>query len=1158
RANPGVTSVVLLYGGHLAVGSPASAPRSWGSNNGASKYPGGSLSIRQTGSSRNNGIQTNAIAPLPAAAFTIAKTATPSIAGPGDQITYKVTVTNTGGTTGTATFTDDYDNGLTNVSTPAGCTNNSPSAGQMTCTTTPALAPNSSQTFTYTANLPTAFSGATGVSPCAAGQYKVSNTATFATGTNVTTGTGPASASVCVNAASSFSITKTPRSTTAAAGTNVTYDVVVTNTGSAPGATSFTDNYNDAASTVTLPTNCTDATSGTDKKFTCTTGTINPGQTETVTYTMKMPTSFTGPPTVTCTNGGYAVVNQVTVTGGASTTGTVCVTASPHFTITKTAGSLTSAVNGIVTYTVTVSNDGSGPGTATFTDNYNDNATAVIPLASGCVDSTLGTDKKFTCTTGTINPGAQQVFTYDIKMPPSFTGTPSGCANGGFPVTNTATLASGGTPASATVCVDASPTFTLKKTPRTTTAAAGANVTYDVVVTNNGSAPGSTTFTDNYNDAASTVTLPTSCTDSTSGTDKKFTCTTGTINPGQTETITYTLKMPTTFTGTPSGCTNGGYPVVNTVAVTGSSSDSATVCVAAAPQMGIVKTGTVAFDNNGDQIISYTISYSNTGPAEANAVTITDQLPAGTAFDSCTGGCTTAGSPTTVTWAVAPVAPLTGTGSVQLKVKVTTNQACSISNVAQVNLGGVPAATSAASVVNVTPVPDPSTAKSNGSAIGVQVKTKGLLQLAVGLLNAVVTGSGNSQVLLIGQTSSSQTGLGGPTTNEAHLLNLNLTGIINTGIIRETSASVVTAAPAETRQTSTSEVASVCLVPVAGICTVKSDTVRAVASTMANGSFSGVSAAGSTIENLYVAGIAVPVDLSQTTKIPLSAALFGKDSYVAINERTSSAGLVNGKYTADLTVSMIHVKITNLALIGALDVVVAQASAHSEFGKTLVCGSTAPNRSVSGHAYTAKLYTGPLLADLLLGYVQIAPSGGAESEHVAGVVIPSTGVAVNAQAADSSAAGSYTSTASTSRSWAEVAGDATKPACVLSYVTDCVVKATLIRSEARSNADSGGSTSTDTGTSLVGLRVLGIPIAATPDPNTTIALPGIGFIILNEQFCDNGAAVSHTCSAAGHTGITVRAVRVVVTVANNLLHLTPGVELIVAEAHADTTFGGLT
>ncbi|MCW2856732.1 MAG: hypothetical protein JWR52_2347, partial [Marmoricola sp.] len=820
---------------------------------------------------------------------------------------------------------------------------------------------------------------------------------------------------------------------------------------------------------------------------------------------------------------------------------------------TKTPRSTTAAAGGQVIYDVVVHNGGTGPGSTSFTDNYDDSA-SVVTLPSTCHDSTTPAgDKQFTCTTGVINPGQSETITYTMQMPASFTGSPIGCVNGGYPVFNHITGPAG--TADAAVCVTAAPTITVVKTARVATAAPGAEVTYDVVATNGGTGPGSTTFTDNIDDSASIGTLPSTCQDTTTPAgDKQFTCTTGVINPGQSETITYTVFMPPSFTGTPAGCDNGGYPVVNRVATIDSSRSSTTVCVTATPTLGLVKTGSLTVNNNGDQIITYTINYSNTGTAEAQAVTITDPVPTGTVFVSCSNGCTSAGSPATATWTIGTVAPLTGSGSVILTVRVTTNQSCSISNTAQIRTGGVVAGTSNTTTTNITPVPDPTTAKSNGSAIGIQVKAKGLLQLVVGLLNVVVTGSGNNQVLTAGQTSSSQTGPGGPTANEQHLASLNLIGILSAGVLRETSSSVVTAAPAETRQTSTSEVAGVCLVPVAGVCTVQADVVRAAASTQANGYFAGVSSAGSTITNLRVANTVVPVDLNQTTTIPLNALIFGSNSYVAINERTQSSGLSNGRYAADLTVSMIHVKITNLALVGALDIVVAQATAHSDFPRTLVCSGSS-NQSVSGDALIAKLYTGPLLADLTQGFVQISPLGGAESEQVAGAIIPRYGVLADAQVADSNVSGSFNATGSTSRSWAEVAGDGIKPACVLSYVTGCVVNASVIRAEARSDATSAGSTSTDTGTNFVGLSVLGIPITGTPAPNSTIALPGIGFIILNEQFCDNGGLTSHTCTGSPHSGITVRGIRVVVTVLNNVLGLTPGVELTVAEAHADTTFG---
>lgn len=366
----------------------------------------------------------------------------------------------------------------------------------------------------------------------------------------------------------------------------------------------------------------------------------------------------------------------------------------------------------------------------------------------------------------------------------------------------------------------------------------------------------------------------------------------------------------------------------------------------------------------------------------------------------------------------------------------------------------------------------------------------------------------------------------------------------------------MSAAPAETRQTTTSEVAGVCLVPVAGICTVETGTVRAVASTTANGGYATASSTGSTIQSLKVVGLATPVNLNQTTTIPLNAAIFGKNSYVAINERSTSSGLKNGKYVADASVTMIHVKITGVLLgLQAVEIKVAQATAHSEFPRTPLCANQ-PNRSVSGHAYAARLGTDVLIADLTQGYVQISPLGGSESEQVAGAALPGNGSIVGAKVADTSSTGSLTTSSATARSWAEVAGDGAGPVCVLrTSPISCVVSATAVRSEARSAAGPGGSTSTDTGTALVDLRVLGLPVALTPAPNTTINLPGIGFIILNEQFCDAGGAANHSCAGAPASGLTVRAVRIVVTVANNLLGLTPGVEVVVAEAHADSSFG---
>jgi hypothetical protein len=82
-----------------------------------------------------------------------------------------------------------------------------------------------------------------------------------------------------------------------------------------------------------------------------------------------------------------------------------------------------------------------------------------------------------------------------------------------------------------------------------------------------------------------------------------------------------------------------------------------------------------------------------------------------------------------------------------------------------------------------------------------------------------------------------------------------------------------------------------------------------------------------------------------------------------------------------------------------------------------------------------------------------------------------------------------------------------------------------------------------------------VSVSAAPEPNTVIEIPGIGFVILNEQFCDNAASLAAGCSdGTGHAGLTVRAIHVVVTVPGNPTGLTPGAEIIVAEAHSDAFF----
>jgi hypothetical protein len=79
---------------------------------------------------------------------------------------------------------------------------------------------------------------------------------------------------------------------------------------------------------------------------------------------------------------------------------------------------------------------------------------------------------------------------------------------------------------------------------------------------------------------------------------------------------------------------------------------------------------------------------------------------------------------------------------------------------------------------------------------------------------------------------------------------------------------------------------------------------------------------------------------------------------------------------------------------------------------------------------------------------------------------------------------------------------------------------------------------------------------ADPPPNTVVEIPGLGFVILNEQFCDNGADPAAGCGdGTGHAGLTVRAIHLVVT-RENALGVPLGTEVIISEAYSAAFFAG--
>jgi len=110
---------------------------------------------------------------------------------------------------------------------------------------------------------------------------------------------------------------------------------------------------------------------------------------------------------------------------------------------------------------------------------------------------------------------------------------------------------------------------------------------------------------------------------------------------------------------------DGDGTLTNTVSVSAneddpdSTNDTASASVTAAPltaDLSIAKTTTVTGTVHPGDPVPFAIHVENGGPDPANNVAVTDTLPAGLDFDSCTGGCSYDAATRTVTWTVPSLA----------------------------------------------------------------------------------------------------------------------------------------------------------------------------------------------------------------------------------------------------------------------------------------------------------------------------------------------------------------------------------------------------------------------------------------------------------------------------------------------------------------------
>jgi len=443
-----------------------------------------------------------AVQPRPA--FTVSKTSTPTVVHPGDTVKYTVTVTNVGNTDFTAsspasftddlsdvvdgaTFNDDATNGATwNASTATLSWQGPLDIGETTRVT---------YSVTVKNPLPDGING------------RVINSVT--PGTNGSCDpTGVCTTDIPV---SSFTVVKSAAPSPASVDGAVVFSFTVTNTGHVATNASFTDDLSQIMQYATIDTGSATGGLVIDGSTANWSGTLEPGATETVTFTatgiaadavgVGLHNSVVTPPD----SGG----NCPDGTTNADCTVDVPVTVAPlkAFKVSKTVstpqGNGTAVPGDTVTYTVSVTNTGNvdfdeSAGLASFTDDLsgvlNDasNVIAAAPLtfANGIVswsgELTVGETLHFTYTV-----------TVDSPVPTGATGH----------LVNTVTTTDPGSCVTAASCTTSVPVlaYSVAKTASSSVAELVQSVTYTVTVSNIGAEDFTTDMPATFSDDLSGV-----------------------------------------------------------------------------------------------------------------------------------------------------------------------------------------------------------------------------------------------------------------------------------------------------------------------------------------------------------------------------------------------------------------------------------------------------------------------------------------------------------------------------------------------------------------------------------------------------------------------------------------------------------------------------
>ncbi len=433
-----------------------------------------------------------------------------------------------------------------------------------------------------------------------------------------------------------LSAVKTPGVTNATVGDTLSYTIAVTNTGNFGAAAVVTDNIPSGTSFVPnsviidgVPAAGVSPATGIPIAI------VNPGQTVQVTFSviidfLPTPQQLNNQATVTFT---YTLPDGRVFTGSiVSNTATVSVTA-PNVTVVKSTPSTVAAINDVIAYSISVTNNG-------ITAISNTVLTDPIPAGSAFVPGsvTINGIPQPSATPvagiilGTIAPGATVLVGFSITVtsllnPAVITNQSSvSFTSGSFSATSFSNVVS--TPVF-------QPVLSVAKSSSSANATVGDTIVYTSVITNTGNFGAAVILTDPI--PAGTTFVPNSVIvngNSLAGADPATGINVGIVVPGVPVTVTFSViitSLPPTQQLVNQSTADFTFTLPDGRTLTGAVPSNTSTTTVSSPTVTLAKSTTFTAVSVGD-VVPYTIIITNEGIANVNDVVLVDPIPQGSAF----------------------------------------------------------------------------------------------------------------------------------------------------------------------------------------------------------------------------------------------------------------------------------------------------------------------------------------------------------------------------------------------------------------------------------------------------------------------------------------------------------------------------------------------